>query len=89
MNQNQLNTTTTHRSVDQQQACSALPCPVCGGEARRGKHGAVECVRYCTRSAMRPTWKECVEDWNSPDFRPRAGPFTRSDLGTNGKDDPR
>jgi hypothetical protein len=66
--------------------CSPLPCPVCGSEARRGKHGAVECVRYCTRSAMRPTWRECVEDWNSPDFRPGAGPFTRSDLEANVSD---
>jgi len=57
-----------------------LPCPVCGSEARQGKHNAVECVRYCTRSMMRPTWQQCVEDWNSPDFRPGCGPFTRADL---------
>jgi len=57
-----------------------LPCPVCGSEARQGKHGAVECVRYCTRSATRPTWAQCVEDWNDPGFRPNCGPFTRADL---------
>jgi len=60
-----------------------LACPVCGGAARRGKHGAVECVNYCSRSAMHLTWAQCVADWNCPNFRPNCGPFTRADLQAN------
>ena len=40
MNQNQLRDDPAPRSVDQQQACSDLRCPKCGGENVMGKVSA-------------------------------------------------